>query len=106
MSISISAKANQELRQLGVGGENFLRISVVPGGCSGMTYYAGIDSTLGEEDEVVFDSEGLRVVSDRGSVLYLDGLQVDYSDDLVHSGFRFTNPMASHTCGCGSSFKV
>jgi iron-sulfur cluster assembly protein len=106
MNISISNIARIELKQMGVGGSEFMRISVVPGGCSGMSYSASIDSSLGEADELVYDADGLRVISDKGSALYLDGLQIDFSDDLIHSGFRFTNPKASHTCGCGASFKV
>ena len=106
MSISISNKAINELKHLGVGGSQFMRISVVPGGCSGMSYAASIDSLLGDTDELVYDADGMRVVSDKVSAMYLDGLQIDYSDDLIHSGFRFTNPKASHTCGCGASFRV
>ncbi len=106
MSISISNKAMSELKQMGVGALQFMRISVVPGGCSGMSYSASIDSSLGEADELVYDAGGLRVVSDKVSALYLDGLQIDFSDDLIHSGFRFSNPKASHTCGCGASFQV
>lgn len=106
MSISISDKAKTELKGMGVGGSQFMRISVVPGGCSGMSYAASIDSSLGEADELVYDADGLRVVSDKFSAMYLDGLQIDFTDDLIHSGFRFTNPKASQTCGCGASFKV
>ena len=83
-----------------------MRISVVPGGCSGLTYSAGIDTALGEGDAVIYDADGIRIVSDRGSAMNLDGLQVDYSDDLIHSGFRLSNPNASHSCGCGASFDV
>ncbi len=106
MNISISSKARKELRHLGVGGSHFMRISVVPGGCSGMSYAASIDSSRSEMDELVYEDDELRVVSDKGSALYLDGLQIDFSDDLIRSGFRLTNPKASHTCGCGASFKV
>ncbi len=106
MSISISNKAMDELKQMGVGDTQFMRISVVPGGCSGLSYAASIDSSLGETDQLVYDADGLRVVSDKVSAMYLDGLQIDFSDDLIHSGFRFANPKASHTCGCGASFKV
>ncbi len=106
MNILISEKAKTELKQLGVGGSQFMRVSIVPGGCSGMSYAASIDSSLGEADEVIYEDDGLRVISDRFSAMYLDGLQIDFSDDLIHSGFRFTNPRATQTCGCGASFKV
>jgi iron-sulfur cluster assembly protein len=106
MNISISSKALKKLRHMGVGGSQFMRISVVPGGCSGMSYAASIDSSSGEMDELVYEDGDLRVISDKGSALYLDGLEIDYSDDLIRTGFRLTNPKASHTCGCGASFKV
>ncbi len=104
MAIVISDRAKQELRNLDVGATNFLRISVIPGGCSGMTYSASVDSELTDADETLYSEEGIRVVADSGSALFLDGLQIDYSDDLVTSGFRFRNPNATKSCGCGSSF--
>jgi len=106
MSIQISDRARSELRNLEAAGPNFLRISVVPGGCSGMTYSACIDDALSDEDVVLFEGDGLRIVSDGGSSMFLDGLEIDYSDDLVASGFRFKNPRAVKACGCGSSFKT
>lgn len=104
--IQISDKAKTELRKLEAGGPNFLRISVIPGGCSGMTYSAAIDNALSDEDQTVFEEQDLRVVADNGSAMFLEGLQIDYSDDLISSGFRFKNPKAVKACGCGSSFKV
>ncbi len=106
MNISITSKALQELKHMGVGGPQFMRISVVSGGCSGMTYAASIDTVRSEMDELVYENGDLRVISDKGSALYLDGLEIDYSDDLIRSGFRLANPRASHTCGCGASFSV
>ena len=95
-----------ELRKLEAGGENFLRISVSPGGCSGMTYTACVDNALSDSDQVMFEQNDLRVVADNGSAPFLDGLQIDYSDDLISSGFRFKNPKARKACGCGSSFTL
>jgi iron-sulfur cluster assembly accessory protein len=104
MSIIISERARQELKKLEAGGANFLRISVSPGGCSGMTYSACIDSTLTDEDETIHEIDDIRVVADTGSAPFLDGLEIDYSNDLVRSGFRFRNPNAAKSCGCGASF--
>ncbi len=106
MSIIVTEKAKQELIKLNVGREYFLRISVVPGGCSGMTYNASIDSTLSDGDETLHEDGDLRVVADAGSSMFLEGLQIDYSNDLVKSGFRFISPKAFKTCGCGSSFQA
>jgi len=105
-TIKITPVAIDELKKLEATGESFLRISVVPGGCSGMTYSACIDNVVSDADEVVFDNGELRVVADAGSVLFLDGLEIDYSNDLIASGFRFKNPKAKKGCGCGSSFAV
>jgi iron-sulfur cluster assembly protein len=104
--IKITPVALQELVKLEATGESFLRISVVPGGCSGMTYSACIDNVLSDSDSVIFEEGGLRVVADAGSSMFLDGLEIDFSDDLIASGFRFKNPKAKKGCGCGSSFAV
>lgn len=106
MAVWISDKAKEELVKLGVGDDSFLRISVVPGGCSGHTYSAGVDTTLQENDQVVFQDGGFRAVADAPSLTHLEGLEIDYSDDLIQSGFRFRNPNAAKACGCGSSFQV
>jgi iron-sulfur cluster assembly protein len=106
MAIRVTDKAKKELADLQIGGRKFLRIRVMPGGCSGMTYSAAVDSTLREGDQTLLQDGDLRIVADRGSALYLDGLEIDYSDDLVRSGFRFSNPNAVHSCGCGASFKT
>ncbi len=106
MTIQISEKAKSELAKLEATGPNFLRISVVSGGCSGMTYSACIDNTLSDTDQVLFEERDLRVIADPNSAMFLDGLQIDYSDDLIASGFRFKNPKAVKACGCGSSFAV
>jgi iron-sulfur cluster assembly protein len=81
-----------------------MRIGVAPGGCSGMTYAATIDSEIDDNDVVVYEQDGIRVVSDGKSLEHLDGLTIDYSDDLIRSGFRFRNPNACGSCGCGASF--
>lgn len=104
LQITLSEKALGELRRLDVGGEQFLRLRVIPGGCAGMTYSAAIDSSLNEGDEVIAHEGGLRIVADSGSTAFLDGLHIDYSNDLIQAGFRFSNPNASKSCGCGSSF--
>lgn len=106
MDIEITAKAIEELKRLGAGGSKFLRIKVAPGGCSGMTYTASVESTLNQGDQTLLDHEDLRVVADEGSRVFLDGLNIDFSDDLVQAGFRFTNPRAAKSCGCGASFAL
>jgi iron-sulfur cluster assembly protein len=103
-TIDITERAQSKLAKLDLGEKGFLRINVVPGGCSGMTYTAAVDTDFGSEDVAVFENGLLRIVTDEGSAIFLEGLNIDFSDDLIRSGFRFTNPNASGSCGCGASF--
>jgi iron-sulfur cluster assembly protein len=87
------------------GAEAGLRIRVVPGGCSGFSYSMQIEDSPRQGDEIM-DQEGLRVFVDMFSKQYLDGVQVDYVNSVMGSGFTFNNPNATGSCGCGSSFSV
>ena len=82
-----------------------LRISVVGGGCSGFTYSMAFENTPGMLDKT-YDFKGLKVFVDQASMLYLDGVEVDYVESLEGSGFKFNNPNVKSTCGCGSSFQA
>ena len=106
MNLTITEKAKEKLKEYTVGNGRFLRIAVVSGGCSGMTYDASIDDTVGEQDEVIYKDNDVKVLADKRSSLFLEGLHIDFSDDLIQSGFRLTNPKASASCACGSSFAV
>ena len=106
MNIELTEDAKKALVDLGATEDKYFRIKVVTGGCSGMTYSAGIDNVMSDEDIQIYDDDNLKVIADFNSVLHLYGLKIDYSDDLIQSGFRFSNPMAKKTCGCGSSFSV
>ncbi|MDA0576590.1 MAG: iron-sulfur cluster assembly accessory protein [Verrucomicrobia bacterium] len=106
LNIKVTDVANVKLVELGLDREKFLRIGVIPGGCSGMTYDAVIDDIMETGDQVVFESGLVRIVTDQFSAAYVDGLSIDYSDDLVQSGFRLTNSRAVKSCGCGASFKT
>ena len=83
----------------------FLRMSVEGGGCSGMTYKMDFDREQKEFDKV-FESNGLKVICDLKSWLYLKDVRIDYSDDLLNGGFKIKNPNAERTCGCGTSFSA
>ena len=83
----------------------FLRMSVEGGGCSGMTYKMDFDKQQKEFDKV-FKSNGLTVICDLKSWLYLKNVEIDYSDDLLNGGFKIKNPNAERTCGCGTSFSA
>lgn len=87
----------------------FIRMGVRSGGCSGMSYVMDLmkEADIEEEDHVeIFDDENMKCVIDPKSLLYLYGLQLDYSDELIGGGFKFSNPNAETNCGCGKSFGV
>ena len=83
----------------------FLRMSVEGGGCSGMTYNMDFEKSKKEFDKI-FKSNGLNVLCDLKSWLYLKDVEIDYSDDLLNGGFKIKNPNAERTCGCGTSFSA
>ncbi len=80
-----------------------LRVAVVGGGCSGLSYKLDFDTQARPHDKVQ-EADGVRVFIDPKSFLYLNGMTLDFSDGLNGRGFVFSNPNASSTCGCGSSF--
>jgi len=106
MTISVSQRAKEQLALLGLNGRNYLRIRVVAGGCAGLAYSAAIEEQMTESDRIVYEDGPVRVISDLQSLMYLNGLEIDYSDDLLQGGFRFKNPNALKTCGCGASFQA
>ncbi|BAC92323.1 HesB/IscA family protein [Gloeobacter violaceus] len=89
------------------GGDLMLRVGVKGGGCSGLSYTMDFEeeSNVTAHDEV-FDHSGFKVVSDKKSLLFLYGLVLDYSDELLGGGFKFNNPNAERSCSCGSSFSA
>ena len=94
----------QELMAKEGGTEYGLRMSVLAGGCSGFQYQMALEETPTDKDQV-FTSNGIKVFVDNKSALYLAGVQVDYHNGLMESGFNITNPNAQATCGCGQSFR-
>ena len=82
-----------------------LRMEVATGGCSGMNYDMSFEKEQKEFDKV-FESNGLRIFCDLKSYLYLKGIEVDFSNDILNGGFKIKNPNAERTCGCGTSFSV
>ena len=83
----------------------YLRVGVKGGGCSGMSYSLEFDSEVGPHDKK-FDVEGVQVVCDVKSYLYLNGTTLDYVTQGLTGGFTFVNPQAKSTCGCGTSFSA
>jgi len=109
--IYISDKAKSKVVQLmtdaGIANDPsyFLRVGVVGGGCSGLSYKLDFDNEAKPMDQV-FEDNGVKVVTDLKSFLYLVNTTLDFSDGLNGKGFYFSNPNASRTCGCGESFAV
>src|SRR5437868_10156263 len=110
-TIYISDKAKQKVEQLmrdaGIkdDGSYFLRVGVVGGGCSGLSYKLDFDNEQKPMDQA-FEDNGVKVVTDLKSFLYLVNTELDFSDGLNGKGFYFNNPNASRSCGCGESFAV
>jgi len=107
-SVSLTEGAINEIRRL-MGEEGFdqsqqLRVGVKGGGCSGMTYILGFDQPTDEDER--FTIEGIPCIMNKSHQLYLYGMEVDWQGGLNSRGFTFTNPNASKTCGCGTSFAV
>ena len=98
-------EAKRLLAQSDLGENSFIRVGVKGGGCSGLMYDLDFDNKLKEDDKKM-DDNGLTVVVDKKSFLYLIGTQLDFSGGLNGKGFQFINPNASRTCGCGESFAV
>jgi iron-sulfur cluster assembly protein len=82
-----------------------LRVGIKGGGCSGFSYVLNFAEAPARDDEV-FDSQGVRVVCDPKSYLYLNGTEVDFQDELMGKGFVFNNPNAKDKCSCGASFSA
>jgi iron-sulfur cluster assembly protein len=109
--ITVTDKALHHLLELMVSegltpDTHHLRVSVIGGGCSGLSYKMDFDDVEDITDEVVQLDGGLKVVIDRKSILYLFGTELDYSDGLNGKGFSWANPNSSRTCGCGESFAL
>jgi iron-sulfur cluster assembly accessory protein len=106
--VNLTPKALEAVRKMiekeGLGADQGLRISVVGGGCSGFQYSLGFDGRKDGDSLTVL--EGVNVFVDEISLPYIAGTTLDYVEGLHNAGFRFDNPRASRTCGCGSSFSA
>ena len=108
--LTLSSRASEEVRKFMAAeqmseAEAGLRVSVLPGGCSGFKYSLNIEERA-IEDDMIFEIGGIRVFVDGFSAQYLNGTTIDYVSSMQGSGFTFSNPNASGGCGCGSSFNA
>ncbi|MDR2208541.1 MAG: iron-sulfur cluster assembly protein IscA [Azoarcus sp.] len=107
MSVTLTERAAQHIAHfIDKRGKGFgIRLGVKTSGCSGMAYKLEfVDLAL--DDDLVFDSNGIKVVIDRKSLVYLDGTELDYVREGLNEGFKFNNPNARNQCGCGESFTM
>ena len=112
-AITVTEKAAEEVRRIvaeqqqsGAGEKLYLRMRVVGGGCSGFQHKLDLDPQVNPKLDDVFQVHGVEVVVDKRSLLYLNGVTVDFHNDLNRRGFSVSNPSAKSTCGCGSSFSM
>ena len=106
--VTLSESAVQEVKRLlNVQGltEGGLRLGVKGGGCSGLSYTTNFDEKIGPHDSV-YEIEGIKVIVDAKSAIYLQGTQLEFKKDLMGGSFQFVNPNAEKTCGCGESFSA
>jgi len=107
-AVTLSEAAIKEVKRLlNVQGitEGGLRVGVKGGGCSGLSYTVNFDDKIGPYDSV-YEIEGIKVIVDAKSAIYLQGTQLDFHKDLIGGSFKFVNPNANKTCGCGESFSA
>ncbi len=106
--ITVSSEASNEIKRLMNSeslSDQFIRVSVKGGGCSGLMYDLQFDGTKTDSDTICEDN-GVKVLIDKKSLLYLIGTELSYTSGLNGKGFHFVNPNASRTCGCGESFSI
>ncbi|MGH7768904.1 MAG: HesB/IscA family protein [Candidatus Binatia bacterium] len=105
--VSITERAAEKIKQLQAAESKEsqgLRLKVVGGGCSGLQYKMDLDQQ--KPGDRVFEQDGAKVLVDMKSLLYLNGTELDYKEELMQSGFVFQNPNVKRSCGCGTSFTV
>jgi iron-sulfur cluster assembly protein len=106
--VTLSEAALKEVKRLiNVQGltEGGLRLGVKGGGCSGLSYTINFDEKISQHDQV-YEVDGVKVIVDAKSAIYLQGTQLDFQKDLIGGNFKFVNPNADKTCGCGESFSA
>ena len=107
--ITLTEKAVNEIKRIIEelnNDQKYLRVAVKGGGCAGFQYSLALDETYNEKKDILIEQDGVNIVIDNRSQMYLSGSLVDYHDELMKKGFVFTNPNSTGKCGCGSSFSM
>ncbi len=98
-------RRTREIIEAEGGGERYLRVSVLGGGCSGFQYSFALDDHINDDDTII-ERDGVKVLVDAISLPFLSGAEIDFVEELVGSAFRVHNPNATASCGCGTSFSI
>jgi iron-sulfur cluster assembly protein len=109
MAVTLTSRATLEVARIIAEqnlGDVMLRVGVVGGGCSGFSYRLGFDDKAPDDNDLIFEQDGIKIVTDSKSLLYLTSMQIDFETSLMGRGFKFVNPNARNSCGCGESFSV
>ena len=111
MAITLSELAAKEIKSIitdqGLPADKtFLRVGVKGGGCSGFSYMLDLTEEPKADSDEELESQGVKILIDDKSLLYLEGTEIDFRDEVMGRGFVFKNPNATSTCGCGSSFQA
>ncbi|WP_323762812.1 iron-sulfur cluster insertion protein ErpA [Maricaulis sp.] len=106
-NVTLSASAAKQINTIiaAQAAAGLLRIGVVGGGCSGFSYTFDLDDAV-NDDDMIIERDGAKVVIDEASLPFLDGSEIDYVDELIGASFKIHNPNATAACGCGTSFSV
>lgn len=106
-NVSLSASAAKQINVIiaAQSAASLLRVGVVGGGCSGFSYTFDLDDTV-NDDDLVLERDGAKVVIDETSLPFLEGSEIDYVDEIIGAAFKIHNPNATAACGCGTSFSI
>ena len=101
--VTITESAAEYIKKANTENAEYFRIAVTAGGCSGFSYRLEFETEKNKNDQE-FEQQGLKILVDPKSLLYVSGSEIDYSKDLLNSGLKISNPVAKSSCGCGQSF--
>jgi iron-sulfur cluster assembly accessory protein len=106
-TVTMTSSAARRIRQIlaGEADKRALRVAVNGGGCSGFQYEFALDAAC-NDDDLVIEKDGATVIIDKTSLLYMEGSEIDFVDDLIGQAFKVKNPNATSSCGCGTSFSI
>lgn len=106
-TVSVTSRAASQIKNIVAGepGKEALRVAVLGGGCSGFQYEFRLDAGR-NDDDLVIERDGAKVLIDSTSLVYMEGAEIDFVDDLIGQSFKVKNPQATMSCGCGTSFSI